>query len=310
MPLCSLDGDFTFERFVEWLKLFYKQTNEEIRILAYITSLRSEELFNFMKRFGFDVVLHGDIAELNASNLHIRESTESHHYSMNAKPSTSVYYCYHDYERNLFLCFTSDALEETDKTIGRFVQQRKGITPLWISPTVFDEIKNKIVRQNEDSIISEFHASRFRLNFEEVVRANYDRYFRYTGDDGRYTLNELTRAYGVLPTSLKFIIPKVCKFWITNKGKFTFIHGDIDYLFDVINDILSNILKDKSLVDKATIEFIPVNMGKKEVKLPRVVPLEIVFSREIDYSEIEKLVDNMRGEDFNFEIYEFLEAFI
>jgi hypothetical protein len=65
-------------------------------------------------------------------------------------------------------------------------------------------------------------------------------------------------------------------------------------------------LKAKSLVDKARIEFIPLNMGKKEVKLPKVVPLEIVFSREIDYSEIEKLVDNMKGEDFNFEIYDML----
>jgi hypothetical protein len=306
MPLCSLNGDFTFETFVERLRLFYNETNEEIRILAYITNLKSEELFNSMKRFGFDIILHGSVAELNVSNLRRRESLKSHDYSITTEPSNSVYYCYHDYERNLFLCFTSDTLEETEKTMGKFVQQRKGITSLWVRPTIFEEIKQKIIMQNEDSIISEFHASRFRLNFEDVIRQNYDRYFRYTGDDGRFTLNELTRAYGVLPTSLKFIIPNVCKFWITNKGKFTFIHGNIDFLFDIINDILSNVLKAKSLVDKARIEFIPVNLGKKEVKLPKVVPLEIVFSREIDYSEIEKLVDNMKGEDFNFEIYDML----
>jgi hypothetical protein len=218
----------------------------------------------------------------------------------------SIYHCNYNYERNLLICFTSEALEETDKTIGKFVEQRNRITSLWISPVVFDKITRQIIRQNEGSIISEFHASRFVAKQEQVIRGNFDRYFRYTGDDGRYTLDEISRTYGILPTSVKVTVPNICKFWITNKGKFTFIHGNIDFLFDVINNILSHVLKAKSLIDKTKMEFIPVNMGKREVRLPKVVPAEIIFSREIDYSEIEMLLDNMKGEDFNFEIYDML----
>ncbi|MGB7954186.1 MAG: hypothetical protein WCF23_09410 [Candidatus Nitrosopolaris sp.] len=71
-----------------------------------------------------------------------------------------------------------------------------------------------------------------------------------------------------MPTSIQFIIPNISKFRITYLGKFTFTHGNIDWLFEVINDILSKVLETKSIIDKARIEFIPINMGKKEVKLP------------------------------------------
>lgn len=262
-----------------------------------------------MKRFGFDIIQHGSIVEVKTGSISIGEEIEgagSERLALGILPSISIYYCHYDYERNLLLCFTSEALEETEKNIGRFVEQRSRITSLWISPLIFSKIMRQIISENENSIISEFHASRFMVDSKEVIRENFDRYFRYTGDDGRYTLDEISRAYGVLPTSVKFIIPNISKFWITNKGKFTFIHGDIDFLFDIINNILSYVLKTKSLIDKAKIEFIPVDMGIREVKLPKVIPLEIMFSREIDYSEIEKLVDNMKGEDFNFEIYDML----
>lgn len=287
MPLKDLKGDFTFGTFISTLKTHCVNTNEEIRILAYITDLEQQELFDSMKRFGFKVAKLGDVVEVKTN---YQEMGEFEIYS--------TYYYHYDFQRNLLLCFTSDTLEETSKTMDRFVNQRYRIFPLWIQPLLFNKISQKIIRENENTIINEFHVSRFRVEGEKTLRENYDRYFKYMGDDGKYTLDEITGAYGVLPTSIQFIIPGVCKFRITDEGKFTFVHGDIDFLFRIINDILSYVLTTKAIIDKAKIEFIPVNMGKKEVKLPKLIPLDIVFSREIDYSEIEKLVDSMSSQGF------------
>jgi hypothetical protein len=68
MPISDLDGSFTFQSFIEHLKIYHNKTNEEIRILAYITDLRREELFGSMERFGFDVTNHGLINEVKITN--------------------------------------------------------------------------------------------------------------------------------------------------------------------------------------------------------------------------------------------------
>lgn len=293
MPLSDLEGKFTFESFLARLKTHCLNTNEEIRILAYVTDLKPEELFDSMKRFGFIVSDHGDIIEVRANYI-----------TMGNIESYSTYYYRYDFKSSLLLCFTSDTLEVASKTMDRFVNQKHRIYQLWIHPLEFSKICQKIIRENENTIINEFHASRFRVDGEKVIREDYPRYFQYNGDDGRYTLEEITKAYGVLPTSIQFIIPNVCKFRITEMGRFTFVYGNIDFLFDIINDILTHVLIAKSIIDKAKIEFIPVNMGIREVRLPKLVPLDIVFSREIDYSEVEQLINNMTGEAFSFEIFD------
>ena len=188
--------------------------------------------------------------------------------------------------------------------MDKFIHQKYKITNLWIHPLSFERISRKIISENSNTIITEFHASRYRKQGEVVLRDRYQRYFKYMGDDGRYTLEEVSKSYGVLPTSIQFIVPELCKFRITDMGRFTFIHGDLDFLFSIINEILSEVLTTKSIIDQAKTEFIPVNMGKKEIKLPKITPLDIVFSREMDYSEIEQTINNMTGEDFNFEIFD------
>lgn len=315
MPLSSLQGTFTFESFLEHLKVHHRETNEEIRVLAYIADLAPSELVDSLKRFGFEVASLGEIIEVRRIR-HPEDELEEKNSPPNEEISdreskdklsrTSTYYCHYNYKKNLLLCFTSDTLEDASNTIDRFVHQRAKISPLWIDPVTFDKIRRQLIRKNPDTLITEFHVRRFRLNHEEVIRDNFERYFKYMGDDGRYTLDEISRAYGVLPTSVLFVIPNVSKFRITILGKFTFVHGNLDFLFDIINEILSDVLRKKALIDKAKIEFIPVDMGRKEIKLPRVTPLHIVFSRKVDFSEMEDLVDNMKGEDFDFDIFDML----
>jgi hypothetical protein len=317
MPLQGLAGKHTFESFLDLVKVHHRNTNEEIRILAYVSNLTPERLFDSMKRFPtFNVTELGEIVEVrierssssdSESKPREEESSDTETASAQTSTATSTYYCHFNRKRGLLLCFTTDTLEEAGRTMDRFVNHTNGIFPLWIHPITFDKIRREIQSKNPDSIISEFHAHRYKMNGEDVIRPNYEeRYFKYMADDGRFTLDELSKAYGVLPTSILFNILNVCKFRITNMGRFAFAHGDLDFLFNIINEVLAKVLETKALIEKAKIEFIPVNMGKKEVKLPKVIPVDIVFSREIDFSEVERLVDNMSGEDFNFEIFDML----
>ncbi len=314
MPLQGLAGKHTFESFLDLIKVHHRTTNEEIRILAYVSNLTPERLFDSMKRFHtFHVTELGEIVEVRIersssdSEPKTRDEEPSTSETMTTQPSTSTYYCHFNRRRGLLLCFSTDTLEEAGRTMDRFVNHTNGIFPLWIHPITFDKIRRDILSKNPDSIISEFHAHRYKMDGEDVIRPSYeDRYFKYMADDGRYTLDELSKAYGVLPTSILFNVLNICKFRITNMGRFAFAHGDLDFLFNIINEVLAKVLETKALIEKARIEFIPVNMGRKEVKLPKVIPVDIVFSREIDFSEVERLVENMAGEDFNFEIFDML----
>ncbi len=63
-------------------------------------------------------------------------------------------------------------------------------------------------------------------------------------------------------------------------------------------------MRTKKIIDEVKTEYVPINMGIKEVKLAKVVPLTIQFSREIDYSEMQNLLENMTSDDFNFEIFD------
>jgi hypothetical protein len=315
MPLAGLTGTLTFENFIDILKVYHKESNDEIRILAYVSDLMPQVLFDMIRRSPiFNVTDLGDIIEVKADkadNINSKSDEETVTLSYedeskrNNNGNTSVYYCHYNHKRGLLLCFTSDTLEDAGRTMDRFVGHTKGIFPLWIHPVTFDRIRRQILNNNPNSIISEFHASRFRTNNEDVIRDNYEqRYFKYLGDDGRYALDELSSPYGVLPTSIVFNILNVYKFRITTAGRFAFAHGSLDFLFDTINEILSKVLETKAVIQRAKIEFIPVNMGRKEIKLPKVVPLDIVFSREVEFTEMEKLIDNMTGEDFNFDIFD------
>ncbi|WP_415282235.1 hypothetical protein [Candidatus Nitrososphaera sp. FF02] len=300
MPLKGLSGSLSFVSFLDKLKFHQKSSNEEVRILTYITNLPSNDLFESMTRFGFKVEYLGEIVQVSI------QDPNSDGQDGDVQPS--IYYCYHDTQRSLLLCFTYDTIEEAIKKMDKFVNQRRGIAPIWIHPLTFDKIRKQILERYPKTLIVEFHASRVRREREEaVLREQYqDRYFQYNGDDGRHTLDEISRSYGVLPHSIVFVIPNLAKFRITNKGKFTFNHGEIEVLFEIINELLSEFLERKKIIDRAKAEFIPMNFGKGEVKVPHVIPVDIVFSREVEFLEVQKLIDNMGGDDFNFEIFDTL----
>lgn len=292
MRLNSLEGNFTFETFLDFVRNYHTQNGGEIRIFAYITDLNANKLKSLMSRFGFRVKELGEIFEVKAS------------YSTAESENSTTFYCHLD--NKLLLCFSSDTIDDANRTIDKFVNQQNGINLLWINPLAFDEIRKKILLERPEAMITEFHARRdpyFKLD-HKVIRDQYSRYFKYSGDDGRYTFEEISRAYGVLPTHILFWIPNVCRFRITNDGKFAFINGDMGFLFGVINDVLKAVLRTKKIIDEVKTEYIPVHMGMKEVKLAKVVPLTIKFSREVDYSEMQNVLENMTGDDFNFEIFD------
>ncbi|MGI0012305.1 MAG: hypothetical protein ACREBU_02520 [Nitrososphaera sp.] len=304
MSLGDLSGSHTFESFLDLLKVHHRDTGEEIRILAYVSDLEAKDLFNYMNRYpSFSIRQLGEIIQVRIqSGSDKDEPTEEWPEAKGYQDS--LYFCHYNTTKNLLLCFTTETLEMAGRTMDRFANHTSGIFPLWIHPMTLNAVRRQILADNPDSIISEFHARRFRVgDDQEVLRGEHiGRYFKYMADDGNFTLDEITKVYGVLPTSIVFNVLNICKFRINHQGKFAFIYGNIDFLFTIINDLLARVLVTKKVVDRAKTEFIPIDMGKKQVKLAKVVPLDIVFSREVDFTEMEDFLGSMSKDDFNFEI--------
>jgi len=106
MVLSGLDGDLRFEDFLDYPKNDNVQSNQESCILAYISNLSSDDLFDSMKRHtGFKIKQLGEIVELRINN-HSRKRDDSDYYM----PEYSYYYCYYESLKNLLLCFTRDTM--------------------------------------------------------------------------------------------------------------------------------------------------------------------------------------------------------
>ena len=143
MPLSDLHDNSTFESFLEQLKVHHNKTNEEIRILAYITDLDAKELFDSMMRFGFETSSRGSIMEVKVT---INIPTEEDYLFSNKLMNNYIsYYCHYNYKENLFLCFTSETLEVASKTMDKFVNQKSRITLLWIHPLTFNTLYRQII---------------------------------------------------------------------------------------------------------------------------------------------------------------------
>ena len=194
-------------------------------------------------------------------------------YFMDQKRWYATFYCYYDEKRRALLAFTSSSAEEIDRTLDDWVHHQPNVYYLWINPRLITDIEARIINDHPDTIIPAFTAMRFPWSkFSKVIRPDFERSFQYHGDDGRFTLEELENYYGVLPTSIDFAVPRAAHFRMTDYGLFTFKSGNLDFVFDVINQALSGALKEREIIQEARYEFIPLTSGRKQLQVLNVVP--------------------------------------
>jgi len=211
--------------------------------------------------------------------------------------------CLHAYfkkeEKLLILFGVGDSTEF--KEIDKIINNTRGIYYLWISPKSFDEVKNHILSHHPESKIPEFWAKRSLIDKHECnIRPGYDRTFHYFGDDGRDTLEELKYYYGVLPTSIKFKIPKKVTFLVTNKGKFTLESrrkNSLSYFSEIMEIVLKEALYLRGVIEKCKFDLGIITTAKKEIKVPIIESGTINLTNPINAKYVESVIKELRSKE-------------
>src|SRR5207247_6521036 len=103
-------------------------------------------------------------------------------------------------------CFTTDKTDDVERALNDVVDAG-GLYYLWINPTAFEELKDKLLVY-PGTTITNFTSSRVpSTTLSSRIRPDIKRTVTYYGDDGEETLQELKYQYGVVPDVIRFRVP-------------------------------------------------------------------------------------------------------
>lgn len=208
------------------------------------------------------------------------------------------YFAYLDPETKVLLCFTQAKRRQIEDTIYPVVTG-PGICHLWIPPSIMNQIKESILAQYRHAKITSFTAKRFSsMRFRGEIRPEFDRTLTYRGDDGEETLDEVRYYYGAFPTSMRFDIPAIMTFRIKNEGIFSLWKGEKESFFDIFNASLRMVLLVRKIIESSSFELVPVQMARKKLNVPALVPWIINFSKPLEYADGEMLVERLEKNGF------------
>jgi hypothetical protein len=202
------------------------------------------------------------------------------------------YKLYIDKERDLLLFFTTSNKIDIEKTLFKLIESQYGFYYAFLSPVVFESIKDKIFSEVPNTIIPYFTVVRKPYyRFKCKIRPEERRSITYqSGSDGRETLEEFKSFYGMLPHLIEFEIPEIARFRIDYRGIFSFYSGKIEYIDDLINFIVSTIIRSKNIIEKSKIDVIEVKTENKKILVPKASSWSIKFSNPIKFEEVENLI--------------------
>ncbi len=273
---------------VSFLKNNYTHFGSNLRILGLITDKSIAELQDVFRAYDVDCELTGEILQCS---LKVADSER--------KIKKLEFFCNLNEENGALQIFTfmpSNDLYHIEKIINN----THGIHYLWISPKTLDEIKNKIIDTYSETSIIHFTAKRFDNMRERCeIRPGFKRSFRYGGEDGRDTLQELRKNYGVLPRTIHFKIPTVSEFKISFRGVFTFNNGDLEFVISLFQYALEQILNSKRILESSVYKRIVEKRKFREIQFDEINPVSIALSSAMDAKAANELINLINGsEDF------------
>lgn len=217
------------------------------------------------------------------------------------------FYVFFD-DRNHIPLFLTDAKksDEIPDILFDYLKKTRDLSNLWISPHIMKEIKDDLITQHEDLIITYFSAKRSpNTRTSSHYRANVERSIIYRGIDGKQTLDEMEFYYGVLPKILEIRIPNELSFRIDNKGIITIKEGDITSVFDIIEHLVEHIRPLKDAI--GTSGYSLTKVGKKQFERPIQTPWSVAFSSSFNESVIPNIQQDIEEDEWDFTLLEHSE---
>lgn len=217
---------------------------------------------------------------------------------------TVYFYIYFD-DRNQIPLFLTDAKksDELPNILFDYLRKSKDLSNLWISPIVMKEIKDDLIKQHNDLIITYYSAKRSpNTRFLSHYRPNIERSIIYRGIDGKEALEEMEFYYGVLPKILEMRIPNGISFKIDNKGIITIREGDITSIFEIIERLIQHINPIKDAI--GTSRYSISKVGKKQFERTIQIPWSVAFSDTATDTIVPNICQNIEQEEWDFTLLE------
>jgi hypothetical protein len=210
--------------------------------------------------------------------------------NMQAGARTVEFYV-HEWGPGILVFFTSSCKEEYEKTLRRFIRFNRGITEMWISPTLFSKVRSHLLEKHE-AVIYSFISRRSLLSKTPArLRPDFDRRLSYTGDDGTRVLKEVLDFYGVLPDSISFRVG-MDKLQVASNGMLLFrsINKNTIQIMRELLSILTEPQKEfRDVSDALRRDTRTIQVGKMEFRTPVVIPGIIrLHGKRLDRNVIER----------------------
>lgn len=209
----------------------------------------------------------------------------------NPKDGKETEYYVTKFADGLIIVFTAEKQDDYAKTLADYINKKRGLTPMWIKPKTFAEIKNYIIEQHK-GFINWFIAKRnWSSEIPAQFREDYNRTIHYWGEDGNDAIREMEKLYGVIPTHIDFRIGSDTM-KITNDGLFV-VHSLNLNMFRMVIEIVNNIIYEQKQIHnistKIDSHIEKKSFGEKQLDVRQIESGKILFSRSLSTLLIQKL---------------------
>ena len=236
------DGEYTVSSFLEAVSnlgkrvLSREDARNEIKMFFYITDVEDpSSLFSSLptKRMG-DIIQVQVPRDLKKSKTTDKEKELDTYYAL-------------QYDESILLLISSVTLTRHHPNLGRFIQNSRGITEMWMNPNIILKILDDLEERYPAMRIENFIGRRNPNDRNECLhRPRFERRVNYTGLDGRDVLKELRHYYGVHPTKMNLNLAPTISLNLYEEGQFILrdINGEtfseVRHLMSLVrDDILS-----------------------------------------------------------------------
>lgn len=239
------------------------------------------------------------------------------------KDRVANFYAY-EWNPGIIMMFASSTEDVYERTLRNFMQDKAGISQLWIKPTVLEDLKNYLV-STYDAQMYRFIARRHRFwKTPARIRPDENRRISYSGEDSFRFLKEVQELYGVIPSSIDMRIGD-SKIQINRNGLFVVRRINlktIGMLREMVDRVVEQQITLRNTSEKFNVATKEVTLGNKHFRVPQVVAGKIVlpgvrlsgvmisrmFGHEYDGDNIQR-EDNEDDDDIQAD-FSFVDTFV
>lgn len=202
-----------------------------------------------------------------------------------------------DDEHGLFFLYTDQRkTTEIENGIEPFLKHAPNVHYLYLSPRILSETRERIVENESGAKVTEFVAKRTkRTEIPAEFGESLNRTVNYYGEDGLERLRLWERELGVLPHIMQFEIPGTIKFRIDKNGVFKLQSGSLTALFEYVEECIQQSLEIADAYRESQFRMLRVS---DNFDIPSSKPAVIELRNEIDYHEIEDVIDDLEEDDY------------